>query len=213
MKTFSEKELIAKALFAEEAEKAKQVLFPIMQEIQKYIPNAEYGYRVQYGEYPQFYGIQIEFTLNDIRFHLHKIYKEDRYRIVADLEHFKNMDRNDIERIAKLYDKPCNIGKFTSKKVNDWINYYTSIYNQVAKEDAERVQKMTDFLKSIETETIRWEDAMHTKGQIIRNGLCFSFHIDKGFIFTNITLYSHGANDYQKFCLMADNQFPHKNNY
>ena len=38
-----------------------------MQEIRKYIPQAEYGYHVESGEYPAFYGVRIEFTYNGIR--------------------------------------------------------------------------------------------------------------------------------------------------
>lgn len=58
-----------------------------MQEIRKYIPQAEYGYHVESGEYPAFYGVRIEFTYNGIRFHVCKIYKENKYRIAADMEH------------------------------------------------------------------------------------------------------------------------------
>ena len=76
MKTLSEKEFNefnVKGLFTDRAEKAKKDLLPVMQEIRKYIPDAEYGYRVIGGEYPEFYGVQIEFTQNGIRFHLNKI--------------------------------------------------------------------------------------------------------------------------------------------
>lgn len=125
MKTLSEKEFNefnAKGLFTDRAEKAKKALLPVMQEIRKYIPGAEYGYHVIGGEYPEFYGVQIEFTQNGIRFHLNKILKENKYKIVANMEHFKNVNRYDIERVTKQYEKPCNIGTFTAKKVNDWIN-------------------------------------------------------------------------------------------
>ena len=77
-------------------------------------------------QYPEFYGIQIEFTQNSIRFHFNKIFKKNKYKIVADMEHFKNVNRYDTERVTKQYEKPCNIGTFTAKKVNDWINYYTT---------------------------------------------------------------------------------------
>lgn len=210
MKTLSEKEFSefnTKVSFTEQAEKAKQALFSVMQEIQKYIPNVEYGYHVVGNEYPEFYGVRIEFTLNGIRFHLRKIYKENKYTIAVDMEHFKNVSRYDIERITKQYEKPCNIGVFTTKKVNDWIDYYTSIYNQVAKEDTERMQKTVDFLKSIENETIKWQNTDHTKGHITRNGLCFTFSIEDGHIYMNLELSYHGTNDYNKFKLMADNQF------
>ena len=67
-----------------------------MQEIRKYIPQAEYGYHVESGEYPAFYGVRIEFTYNGIRFHVCKIYKENKYRIAADMEHFEYVNRYDI---------------------------------------------------------------------------------------------------------------------
>lgn len=216
MKTLSEKEFNefnVDALFTDKAEQEKKALFPVMQEIQKYIPNAEYAYRVVGGEYPEFYGVRIEFTQNGIRFHLHQIYRENKYKIIADMEHFKGVNRYDIERVTKQYEKPCNIGVFTAKKVNDWVNYYTPIYNQVAKEDAENTQKVADFLKSIENEPVRWQAKDHSKGTITRNGLCFTFFIEEGHISHDLTLSYYGTNDYKKFRLMADNQFFPKDNY
>lgn len=216
MKTLSEKEFNefnAKGLFTDEAEKAKKALFPVMQEIRKYIPGAEYGYRVIGGEYPEFYGVQIEFTQNGIRFHVSKIYKENKYKIAADMEHFKNVNRYDIERVTKQYEKPCNIGTFTAKKVNDWINYYTSIYNQVAEEDTENTQKVAEFLKDIENETIRWEKQDHSKGTITRNGLRFTFYIEEGHLSYELSLNYRGTADYNTFRLIADNLYIPKGNY
>lgn len=117
-------------MFTERAERAKKELSPLMQEIRKYIPQAEYGYHVASGEYPAFYGVRIEFTYNGIRFHVCKIYKENKYRIAADMEHFEYVNRYDIERAGNQYEKPCNIGVFTAKKINDWINYVEQIYGK-----------------------------------------------------------------------------------
>ena len=205
MKTLSEKEfneLNANAMFTDKAEQAKKELSPLMQEIRKYIPQAEYGYHVVDGEYPAFYGLRIEFTCNGIRFHVSKIYKENKYKIAADMEHFKNVNRYDIERVTKQYEKPCNIGTFTAKKVNDWINYYTSIYNQVA-----------EFLKDIENETIRWEKQDHSKGTITRNGLRFTFYIEEGHLSYELSLNYRGTADYNTFRLIADNLYIPKGNY
>ena len=215
MKTLSEKEFNefnVKGLFTDNAEQEKKALFPVMQEIQKYVPDAEYAYRVENGEYPRFYGIQIEFTRNGIRFLLNKIYKENKYKIVPDMEHFTNVNRYDIERITNQYEKPCNIGTFTAKKVNDWVNYYTLIYNQVAEEDAENAQKVHDFLKCIGNEPVKWEKN-HSKGMITRNGLRFTFYIENGHLSYQLELYCCGTTDYNKFRLMADNQFSPKDNY
>ena len=173
----------------------------------------EYGYHVIGGQYPEFYGVQIEFTQNGIRFHLDKIYKENKYKIAPDMGHFKNVNRYDIKRVTKQYEKPCNIGTFTAKKVNDWINYYTSIYNQVAEEETENAQKVAEFLKNIENEPIRWQKQDHSKGTITRNGLCFTFYIEEGHLSYELALCYCGTTDYNKFRLIADNQFFPKGNY
>ena len=41
-------------MFTEKVEQAKKELSPLMQEIRKYMPQAEYGYHVVSGEYPAF---------------------------------------------------------------------------------------------------------------------------------------------------------------
>ena len=110
MKTLSEKEfngLNIKVMFTEKVEQAKKELSPLMQEIRKYMPQAEYGYHVVSGEYPAFYGVRIEFTYNGIRFHVYKINKENKYKIAADMEHFEYVNRYDIERAGSQYEKPC----------------------------------------------------------------------------------------------------------
>ena len=200
-------------MFTDKAEQAKKELSPLMQEIRKYIPQAEYGYHVADGEYPAFYGVRIEFTHNGIRFHVSKLYKENKYRIAADMEHFTNVNRYDIERATKQYEKPCNIGTFTAKKVNDWINYYTSIYNQVEKENAENSRKVADFLKSIENEPVSWEGRKRAKGTITRNGLRFTFYIEEGHLSYELSLNYRGTADYDTFRLIADNLYIPKGNY
>ena len=184
-----------------------------MQEIRKYIPQAEYGYHVESGEYPAFYGVRIEFTYNGIRFHVCKIYKENKYRIAADMEHFEYVNRYDIERAGNQYEKPCNIGVFTAKKINDWINYCTQIYRQVEQENVENSKKVADFLKSIENEPVRWEGNNHSKGTIIRNGLRFTFYIEKGHLSFELSLSYRGTADYDTFRLIADNRYIPKGNY
>ena len=149
-------------MFTEKVEQAKKELSPLMQEVRKYIPQAEYGYHVVSGEYPAFYGVRIEFTYNGIRFHVY-------------MEHFEYVNRYDIERAGSQYEKPCNIGVFTAKKINDWINYCTQIYRQVEQANAENARKVADFLKSIENEPVSWERRNYAKGTITRNGLRFTF--------------------------------------
>lgn len=211
MKSVSEKEfrqLDVKNEYANRAENDKKALLPVMQEIQKYIPNAEFAYCVSvYEEYLEYHCMRIEFTLNDIRFWLYKIYRENKYQITVDMKHFKNISNYEIENITKRYNKPCNIGVFTAKKVNDWINYHTAIYNEVATKEAENTQKITAFLEEIEKETISWRDTEHTIGEIRRNGLIFSFSIDKGYISKDMKLDYAFTKDYEHFRLIADNQY------
>lgn len=211
MKSVSEKEfcqLDVKNEYANRAEGDKKALLPVMQEIQKYIPNAEFAYCISvYEEYLEYHRMRIEFTLNGIRFWLYEIYREKKYQIAPNMEHFKNISNYEIENITKKYNKPCNIGVFTAKKVNDWINYHTAIYNEVATKEAENTQKITAFLKEIENETISWRNAEHTNGEIRRNGLIFSFSIDKGYISKDMKLDYIFTKDYEHFRLIADNQY------
>lgn len=211
MKSVSEKEfclLDVKKEYANRAESDKKALLPVMQEIQKYIPNAEFAYCVSvYEEYLEYHYMRIEFTLNGIRFWLYEIYREKKYQITAYMEHFKNISSYDIENITKKYNKPCNIGVFTAKKVNDWINYHTAIYNEVTVKEAENTQKITAFLEEMDKETISWRNAEHTNGEIRRNGLIFSFSIDKGYISKDMKLDYIFTKDYEHFRLIADNQY------
>ena len=98
--------------------------------------------------------------------------------------------------------KPCNIGVFTAKKINDWINYCTQIYRQVEQENAENSKKVADFLKSIENEPVSWERRNYAKGTITRNGLRFTFYIEKGHLSFELSLSYRGTADYDIFAVL-----------
>ena len=200
-------------MFTERAERAKKELSPLMQEIRKYIPQAEYGYHVESGEYPAFYGVRIEFTYNGIRFHVCKIYKENKYRIAADMEHFEYVNRYDIERAGNQYEKPCNIGVFTAKKINDWINYYTQIYRQVEQENVENSKKVADFLTSIANEPVRCQGHNHPHAPTTPPRPPSTFYIEEGHLYFELSLSYRGTADYDTFRLIADNRYIPKGNY
>lgn len=60
----------------------------------------EYGYYVVSGEYFVFYGVCIEFMYNGICFYVYKINKENKYKIVVDMEYFEYVNCYDIERVG-----------------------------------------------------------------------------------------------------------------
>lgn len=68
------------------------------------------------------------------------------------------------------------------------INYCTQIYRQVEQANAENARKVADFLKSIENEPVSWERRNYAKGTITRNGLRFTFYIEKGHLSFELSL-------------------------
>ena len=164
-----------------------------MQEIRKYIPQAEYGYHVVSGEYPAFYGVRIEFTYNGIRFHVYKINKENKYRIAADMEHFEYVNRYDIERAGNQYEKAVQyrrVHRQENKRLDKLL--HADIQAGGAGKCGERPKKVADFLKSIENEPVRWEGRNRSKGTITRNGLRFTFYIEEGHLSFELSLSYRG---------------------
>ena len=75
------------------------------------------------------------------------------------------------------------------------------------RQKAENARKVADFLKSIENEPVRWEGRNRAEGTITRNGLRFTFYIEKGHLSFELSLSYRGTADYDTFRLLADNRY------
>lgn len=181
----------------------KKQFTDLLSTVREYIPEAENIYFVD--EYDNLWEMRIEFQRNGITYQVTH-FTGGKYYIQAKIDHFKQVDNYERGRIQDHYPRPNYIGIFTAKKVEDWINYATSVYKDLEiLEDA--AQKTEDaFLKSLEGENIRWiKDGK--SGEIRKNGILFQFTISPGYISQTISLDYTVTHNFDTFKKLSDNQF------
>lgn len=207
MKRLTEKEYYnsIKTRFSDEQKKQFDVF---LSNIRQFIPEAENIYYV--GDDDNLWVMRVEFQRDGIIYQINPVTREKKYQIEAKTDHFKQIDKHDKTRIKEHYSRPNNIGVFTAKKVENWIEYATLVYRDLEKleEAAQKVEN--DFLQSLEGENIQWinkRNDTERNGVIRRNGIKFEFTIYPGSIYQKISFDYTVTHNYETFKKLSDNQF------
>lgn len=127
---------------------------------------------------------------------------KEKYQIYCQsLWEFRN-----VLSVSKQYDiensveKPKNIGVLTSKKIQDWINYYERVYNlmKIEKELCEnKVELFRNKLSNVPD--VEWNTDKKS-GYIVRNGLKYSFWIQyDGYIQEKIEVHYKTNSIFEEF--------------
>lgn len=124
-------------------------------------------------------------------------------------EDFKNITHYTIQEAQKNLIEPKQIGVLTTKKVNDWLNYYRELYAALKVINEQNSDKVKQFLKSIEGQPVRWFNN-NKSGEIVKNGLVFKFKIEETYISTSIEVHYKTGSDLNDFLKLADNKHPNK---
>ena len=173
-------------------------------DIRKYIPEAENIYYID--GYDELWMMRVEFQRGGITFQIKSVTKEKKYLIAAKTNHFKQIDTRDITSVKEHFPRPNYIGVFTAKKVENWIDYATSVYRDLEKKEEAAQKTEDDFLKSLEGENIRWTN-IGKDGEIRKNGIKYEFSISPGCVYQKITLDYTVTHNYETFKRLSDNQF------
>lgn len=128
-----------------------------------------------------------------------------KYLIFADFKELPNIDRHTIEKISEQFTKPNKIGKLSSKKISEWIAYYTEIFNKIKVENENNGNLKAEFLKSIEGLPIKWTD--DKRGSIVQNGIELTFEINETFVSQRLTLSYKVPNSVEVFKQLSNNNF------
>jgi hypothetical protein len=73
------------------------------------------------------------------------------------------------QEVDKKLEKPNNIGVLSSKKIQDWINYYEKVYAGLKESSEANGNKEAKFRESIKDLPVKWLDKK--RGYIVKNGV------------------------------------------
>jgi len=158
-------------------------------------------------------GLYFEYTEIKIIDPLHFIINFDSYRKKYTIycrsidKDFKNINHYTIQEAKKNIQEPKKIGVLTTKKINEWLNYYRQLYAALKVIDEQNSDKVKEFLKSIEGQPVRWFNN-NKSGEIVKNGLLFKFKIEETYISTSIEVHYKTGSELNDFLKLADNKHP-----
>lgn len=132
-------------------------------------------------------------------------YRKKYFIFCDNINDLTNLNHYTETQIRKEFTKPNEIGKLSVKKLNDWIKYETDVHNKLKEINDKNDDKKAQFLKSLEGHPVKWYNDGNS-GEIIKNGLKFSFTIEKEYISKRIEIYYETSNDLETFLKLTDNK-------
>jgi hypothetical protein len=146
------------------------------------------------------------FLDTDLQLSIEKQSRDGKYSIyVRDLHNFKNISHYSKDNISKSFPQPKHIGVLTTKKIQDWVNYWRLYVAELKIADDQNKANIQAFKESMVDLPVEWNNPNQTGGRIYKGGFMFSFTISEGSINTSIDLQC--PRDLQTFKLISLNAF------
>jgi len=156
-------------------------------------------------EYYQYAEIKMNYKGYD--FYIKYWEQKKKFIIYEDFtRRLKNVDRYALASIKEKIQEPQQIGVLSEKKILNWFEYYLAVIQEAIKIDIEKGSEKDAFLKSIEGLPVKWWNNGKS-GEIIQNGVKFSFTISETYISKKIEIYYSVPNDLESFLKLSDNQY------
>lgn len=118
----------------------------------------------------------------------------------------KNIDRHILGNIKANIKEPQQIGVLSLKKLLSWFEYHLSVIEEAIKYNENKGNEKEAFLKSIEGLPVKWWNEGKS-GEIVKNGIVFSFTIGETYISKKIEINYKVSNDLNEFLKLADNKY------
>lgn len=128
-----------------------------------------------------------------------------RYSFV-DYTEYPTISRYEQTETIKHIKEPNYVGKLSTKKITEWVNYYNECNKVLKAKDDELNNNVQTFLDSIKDENVQWWNNKNS-GEIVKNGIVFSFNIENGWISKKIEVHYSVSSDLDTFKKLSDNKF------
>lgn len=146
-------------------------------------------------------GLTYQINYND--------YSKKYFIFCVDIREIKNVTNYTVANVEKDLDKPNNIGVLNLKKIMEWISYYKKVYEKVTEKSSGNKNRIDEFLESIKGLDVKWFHNK-TQGEIIKNGIKFSFKISDEYVTEQIEIYYEVDATLSSFLKLSDNKYKSK---
>lgn len=139
----------------------------------------------------------------------HDSYRKKYSIYCQNIHSLKNITHYTIQDEQKKLVEPKNIGVLTTKKIADWINYYEQLYMALEAINGGNDDRKAKFLASLKGLGVQfWNDGQ--KGEVIKNGIKFSFQIEPTYIRQTIEVHYECESNLETFLKLSDNKYESK---
>lgn len=185
----------------------------VAEKFRKFIPELELRYVVYTPEdslqgYIDYVGVY--FQRNKLQFEIRKNdYPRKHYSIHVNTSEFIKTNSYDESRAKEGLTEPNLIGSPTLKKVNDWIEYLTQYYKNLKIIHDRNTQEEEEFRVALSRlPDVKYGHRDKNSGEIIRNGLRYSFEIGVNSISQKISIDLYWREQtLDSFLLMSDSKY------
>ena len=194
-------------------ERAIRSASAVLETVQEFVPEAALFYRVTHAVDSlknYFEEACTGFRRNGILFLVRKYtYPKPYYDLRFDWSFFRYADNYSFGKAFDKQTAPNRIGVFTKKKIDDWVEYLTQGFRNLERIDAENERKIIGYRNRLEalSDVVWVHDKSH--GQIIRNGLTYTFDIRQTDYSEKISL-DYRCRTLDDFLALSDNKFTPK---
>ena len=129
-----------------------------------------------------------------------------KYSILCDeIYSFKNVTKFIISDCIDKIGEPKKIGVLSTKKFNDWIEFWERAYSRISGIDIKNKTDKDVFIDSLKNYHIKWSN--DKKNGLIRlNGIVFNFWLEETYVRKSISLDSNVNNELSTFVKLSNNQ-------
>ena len=185
----------------------------VLEAVQAFVPEATLFYHVTHATDSlknYFEEACTGFRRNGILFLVRKYtYPKTYYELRCDWSFLRYADNYSYDKAFDKQSEPNRIGVFTKKKIDDWVEYLTQGFRNLERIDAENERKIIGYRNRLEalSDVVWVHDKSH--GQIIRNGLTYTFDIRQTDYSEKISL-DYRSRTLDDFLALSDNKFTPK---
>lgn len=119
----------------------------------------------------------------------------------------KNMDHYAIERVKKDFTEPNHFKAISTKNIENWVRYYEDVFKALQVVNDTNAAEIAVFRESIKGLPVQYRGTDKNKGEIVTNGIKFSFEIGETYYTTKIELHYTAPSDLQGFLKLSDNKY------
>ena len=207
MKTYAINEILPVLNLNDYQNKGLTEIIKVSEQVNAFYPCQVFLNFSEYDNQEHYEHADIKMIYKNVVFYIKYWEYQKKYVIYEDtIKTFENVDRYALKNIYEKIKEPQKIGVLNLKKLVNWFEYYISIIEEAKKINEKNGNEKAKFLESIKGMPVKWSNN-NKQGEIVQNGIKFSFTISETYVSTKTEIYYQVPNTLESFLKLADNKY------